>query len=125
MTTTRSIADYAKQINACWRKTADGVLETAVACADAKKNLTEEDDRTELKQKLQFSAATFSKLVVIGECKALQSIQMKALLPPNYTIVYELAKLDSEDLKRAVAEWRCQSKHEPRIFEGVAWRWRD
>jgi hypothetical protein len=104
MTTTLSIADYAKIINACWRKTADGVLETAVACAQAKKSLTKDDDRKALVDKLDFSAATFSKLVVIGECKALQTSQTKAILPPNYTIIYELAKLEDAELKRALSD---------------------
>ncbi len=104
MTTTLSIADYAKKINACWRKTADGVLETAVACAEAKKSLTKDDDRKALVDKLDFSAATFSKLVVIGECKALQTSHTKAILPPNYTIIYELAKLEDAELKRALSD---------------------
>jgi hypothetical protein len=104
MTTTRSIADYAKQINACWRRTTDSVLETAALCAEAKNSLTKDDDRKALVEKLDFSPAAFSKLVTIGECKALQSAPVKALLPPNYSIVYELAKLEDEDLKRAVSD---------------------
>ena len=104
MTTTRSIADYAKQINTCWRKTTDSVLETAALCAEAKNSLTKDDDRKALVDKLDFSPAAFSKLVKIGERKELQANPIKTLLPPNYSIVYELAKLEDDDLKRAVSD---------------------
>ena len=70
MTTIRSIADYAKQINTCWRKTTDSVLETAALCAEAAKSLGE-DDKKALVKKLDFSPAAFSKLVKIGERKEL------------------------------------------------------
>ena len=103
MTETRSISDYAKQINACWRKTTESVLETGSLCAEAKNGLSE-NDKNALIKKLDFSRATFSKLVRIGECKELYSSAMKALLPSNYTIVYELAKLSEDDLHRAVSE---------------------
>ncbi len=103
MTTTRSIADYAKQINACWRKTTDSVLETAALCAEAAKSLGD-DDKKALVKKLDFSPAAFSKLVKIGERKELQANPIKTLLPPNYSIVYELAKLGDDDLKRAVSD---------------------
>jgi hypothetical protein len=103
MTTTRSIADYAKQINTCWRKTTDSVLETAALCAEAAKSLSD-DDKTALVKKLDFSPAAFSKLVKIGDRKELQTNPIKTLLPPNYSIVYELAKLDDNDLKRAVSD---------------------
>ena len=102
MTATRSISDYAKQINTCWRKTTESVLETGSLCAEAKNSVGENNKA--LIKKLDFSAATFSKLVTIGERRELYSSEMKARLPSNYTIVYELAKLSEDDLKRAVNE---------------------
>ncbi|MGE5265739.1 MAG: hypothetical protein ACM3L9_00075 [Deltaproteobacteria bacterium] len=103
MTTTPTIAGYAKQINTCWRKTTDSVLETAALCSEAAKTLAD-DDKKALVKKLDFSPAAFSKLVKIGERKELQINPIKTRLPPNYSIVYERAKLDNDDLKRAATD---------------------
>jgi hypothetical protein len=58
--------------------------------------------KTKLVEQLDFSAATFSKLVKIGQEPRLQEAKVKALLPPNYSIVYEVAKLSSGELDAAM-----------------------
>jgi hypothetical protein len=60
--------------------------------------------KTKLVEQLDFSAATFSKLVKIGQEPRLQEAKVKALLPPNYSIVYEVAKLSSHELDAAIAD---------------------
>ena len=76
MTTTRSIADYAKQINL-----AGGRPQTAFSkqqCSVPKRTKSlRDDDKKALVKKLDFSPAAFSKLVRIGERKELQLIQLK------------------------------------------------
>ena len=98
----QKIQDYAKAINLSWRKTTDSVLETARLCAEADKNLPH--DKSKFFKELEFSKAAFSKLVKIGSHPQLQSEPVKSLLPPNYSIVYEVAKLPDDDLRVALKE---------------------
>ena len=97
------LPEYADKINASWRKTTESVLETARLCADANKDLKSKD-RARLIKQLAFNAATFSKLVKIGSKYQLQSDPLKSLLPPSYSIVYEVAKLNEGDLQVAITE---------------------
>ena len=95
--------DYAKAINSSWHKTTDSVLETARLCAEAEKKLST-DQKNKLFKDLDFNKATFSKLAKIGSQPRLQTEAVKSLLPPNYTIVYEVAKLPESDLQVAIKE---------------------
>jgi len=97
------LPEYADKINVSWRKTTESVLETARLCADANKDLKSKD-RARLIKQLAFNAATFSKLVKIGSKYQLQSDPLKSLLPPSYSIVYEVAKLNEGDLQVAMTE---------------------
>ena len=96
-----SVSEYARAINASWQKTTDGILETARLCAEADKKL-EAKKKKDLIEKLYFSSATFSKLVTIGQTSQLQPPEVKSLLPPNYTIVYQVAKLSADELGTAI-----------------------
>ena len=95
-----TIQEYAKAINSSWHKTTESVLETARLCAEANKKFAAAEPKKELIKKLDFSSATFSKLVTIGHDPRLQEASVKALLPPNYSIVYRVAKLSAQDLIR-------------------------
>ena len=79
------------------------MLETARLCAEAEKKLRPEE-KNKLFKDLDFNKATFSKLAKIGSQPRLQTEAVKSLLPPNYTIVYEVAKLPELDLQVAIKE---------------------
>ena len=79
------------------------MLETARLCAEAEKKLTT-DQKNKLFRDLDFNKATFSKLAKIGSQPQLQTDAVRSLLPPNYTIVYEVAKLPESDLRVAIKE---------------------
>ena len=93
-----TIQDYAKAINSSWRKTTDSVLETAKLCAEADKKLPL-DQKNKLFKDLDFNKTTFSKLAKIGLQPQLQTDAVRSLLPPNYSVVYEVAKLPDTDLR--------------------------
>ncbi len=42
--------------------------------------------------------------MAIGKCRVLQQEAIRAALPTNYSIVYELSKLDEKDINKAVTE---------------------
>ena len=79
------------------------MLETARLCAEVEKKLRPEE-KNKLFKDLDFNKATFSKLAKIGSQPRLQTEAVKSLLPPNYTIVYEVAKLPELDLQVAIKE---------------------
>lgn len=101
MSTEASIQSLAKAINASWRKTTEAVLDTAKLCASANEKL-KVDEKKKLVALLDCGSATFSKLAKIGERPELQSDRIKPLLPPSYSIVYEVAKLPVAELNAAV-----------------------
>ncbi len=93
----------AERINSCWQRTAQGVLDTARLCADAREQL-EEEELEELKSQLDFSRPTFTKLAKVGAKSELYEEQVSALLPPHFSIVYQVANMDDEQRDRAIAQ---------------------
>jgi len=98
-----TVASYVKAINASWHKSTDSILETAKVCADAEKKLSK-DEKIKLFKDLVFSKATFSKLAKVGSQARLLNEDVKPLLPPNYSILYAIAKLSEKDLRQAIKD---------------------
>jgi hypothetical protein len=98
-----TVQSYVKAINTSWHKSTDSILETAKICAEAEKKLNA-DDKTKLYKNLIFSKATFSKLAKVGSQSRLLSEDVKPLLPPNYSILYDIAKLPEKDLRQAIKD---------------------
>jgi hypothetical protein len=74
-----------------------------VLCADIIEKLSK-DDKVKFVEQLDFSASTFSKLVRIGQQPRLQEARVKALLPPNYSIGYEVSTLSARELDDAMED---------------------
>jgi len=91
----------AERINSSWQRTAQGVLETARLCADARESLSE-SELEELKTQIDFSRPTFTKLVKIGANSQLYEEQVSALLPPHFSIVYQIASMDDDQRELAL-----------------------
>ena len=96
------ISLYAVKINGSWHKAKHEILETARYCSDAQREL-DASGKAELMAKLPFGAPTFSKLATIGNNPKFREPKFRKLLPSHYSIMYELAILDPEDLDAAVA----------------------
>lgn len=104
------VASYVKAINASWHKSTESILETAKVCADAEKKLSK-DEKIKLFKDLVFSKATFSKLAKVGSQARLLNEDVKPLLPPNYSILYAIAKLSEKDLRQANQGRHHQSEY--------------
>ena len=102
MSSELTVIDRAHEINASWKQTTDGLLKTACLCATAHQEL-KPDEKKELMGQLDFSASTFSKLAKIGSKDQLHAIPIRPLLPPNFSIMYEVAKL-KDDERQAAAD---------------------
>ena len=97
------IKKLAEAINKVWRKTTEGVLDVARLCADADNKLGPEEKK-KLVAELEFDKTTFSKLAKIGSHPQLQKEPVKQLLPPNYTVLYNVALLPEAELALAIKE---------------------
>ena len=86
------IRTYADRISGGWHHAAEDMMGIALS---AKK---------ELIRQLPFKEAAFSKFVQIGKDAWLHALQAQRLLPPHYTIAYQLTRLTDEDLKSALSE---------------------
>lgn len=107
----REIEKAASAINAAWNKSVAAIFETARLCADAEQGgKYGKKELTQLKSLLHFSPPTFSKLAKIGKDARLQTTSVQKLLPPQYSIIYEIAQLDDALLEQALNENRLHPK---------------
>ena len=94
--------EYAEKIERHWQTVAD-IFEVARLCHEAHKKLSSVEKR-ELFLQLPFDRTVFSKLAKIGADPRLRCPEIQELLPPSYSLQYELAKLDYRDFKAAFEE---------------------
>jgi hypothetical protein len=95
------LGSYATAISAAWTKLLSSILEASKLSAQADKELPA-DDKARLIEQLPFEAPTFSKLVKIGNDARLYTDRMRGLLPPSYSILYEIALCSDAQLNYAV-----------------------
>jgi len=95
------IEEYASQYRLCIKKTAASILELACVVGEAKKDLSCEEFR---KFRLSIGAPSskdsyIKKLLKIANSSARLSLVSDSL-PPNYTTLYELAKMPSDSFQK-------------------------
>jgi hypothetical protein len=98
-----TVQDFARPIEENWYRASSSIFKVAKLCAEAKNTLTKVQLR-ELIGQLPFERSIFSKLSAIGDNDRLCDPQLRQLLPPHYSIVYEVTKLTDEELDLAVDE---------------------
>lgn len=90
------VNQVAAAINTSWRSATSAILATAQLCADADAKFRGAQ-RDTLLDSLRFGPSTFSKLVTIGRNHQLfRDENLIELLPPSFSIIYEVAKMDPE-----------------------------
>ena len=93
--------EFSRAINAQWRKSVDAILQTARYCSLADERLSCADWES-LQATLPFDNTALCKLSKIGSDTRLYDPTVRALLPPNYSIILEVHHLNDEQLKNAV-----------------------
>jgi hypothetical protein len=96
------IRTYADRISGGWHHAAEDMMGIARLCLEASQRLTL-SAKKELIRQLPFKEAAFSKFVQIGNDAWLHALQAQRLLPPHYTIAYQLTRLTDEELKSALS----------------------
>jgi hypothetical protein len=97
------VREYADEFRAHSRGAIGAVLKMAQCCARANAALTH-SEKDELLNELALTAASFSKLVKIASDPRLQVPRIQQRLPPGWTVMYEIASLNTGDLNSAIAE---------------------
>ncbi len=113
------VTKYTERIQISWHKTVDSILQTGRLCAEANSSLSP-SQKKQLFARLPFGESTFSKLAKIGVQSRLQEDPVRQLLPPNFTIIYEVTQFSDEQLKSAVDEGVLSPESSRAVLE----RWR-
>jgi hypothetical protein len=100
---TRKVAQYQELITESWRRTTETYLETAklVVEAEATLNAGEWED---LKNTLPFGDSIRSMMMSIGKSDRFNTQDIRALLPPNYNILYVYSQLEDGEWEKALAD---------------------
>jgi hypothetical protein len=96
---TRSWKVFAELINGSWRKGANIFIDTGRYLLEAKAELDRDVFDALVKQRLDFEASVGRRLMVIADTPLICAHAHK--LPPCWTTIYELTKLEPEVLKAA------------------------
>ena len=92
---------WANHITTCWRASFEGILETGHLLTAAKEALEHGEFLTMLAKDLPFKANTAQRLMKIAADERITNTAHAPLLPPMWTTLYELTKLDDEQFEKA------------------------
>jgi hypothetical protein len=109
---TRSWQKFAELIASTWRKPGIAIIETAQLLSEAKQELPRVQFDALTKLRLPFDSSVARKLLCIAACPLLCAHGHK--LPPCWTTIYELSKLDTATLQEAMADGRVSPKMQRR-----------
>jgi hypothetical protein len=111
---------YASEIEKHWSKALESIFAVSVLLIEARKKLLDPSDWESLKDELPFSDSVLKKLLAIGRDARLRKANLYKLLPPNYSIIYEVTQLEDEELQTAVMEGEISPRMRRAPF--IAWR---
>jgi hypothetical protein len=103
---------YAALINNAWRRGAADFIQTGRYLLEAKEELDRDQFEALVKLQLDFDASVARKLMCIAGDRALCAHVHK--LPPSWSVIYELSKLEDDTLEAAVADGRVNPKMQRR-----------
>ena len=106
-------AVHAERISIAWQKILGAILETGRLLIEAKQQVSH-GRWQEVAENLPFSQRTAQDLMRIAGDKRLANPQHAALLPPAWTTLAALARLDDGDFSEAVADGRIHPEMQRR-----------
>jgi hypothetical protein len=97
-------ATWAARISACWRASVEAILEVGRLLIAAKEALPHGTFGDMVDSDLPFGQRTAQMLIAIAADQRLSNAKHAALLPPSWMTLYELTRLDDEELERRFAD---------------------
>jgi hypothetical protein len=110
----RTAEEFAERINACWRESAAGIIRTGEWLIRAKAALPHGEFGPMIEAHLTFSASTAERLMAIACDPRLTNPAHAQLLPPAWTTLYELTKLDDEQFQAQLEQGKIRPDMERR-----------
>lgn len=98
---TRTRKQWAEIINADWRKSIEGIIQTGNDLMQAKGELPNGQFGFMIQEDLSFSPRTAQRLMNIACHPEIGKCDAGVALPPSWTILHELANLTPEDFREA------------------------
>src|ERR1700721_2968960 len=95
---------WANHITTCWRASFEGILETGHLLIAAKEALEHGEFGRMIESDLPFKANTAQRLMAISRDEWISNPAHAPLLPPVWSTLYEMTKLDHEQLDKAAAD---------------------
>src|SRR6202021_3030629 len=95
---------WANPITTCWRASFEGILETGHLLIAAKEALEHGEFGRMIESDLPFKANTAQRLMAISRDEWISNPAHAPLLPPVWSTLYEMTKLDHEQLDKAAAD---------------------
>src|SRR4051812_922580 len=92
-------SDFASRIIACWQRSAEAFIETGRILTEAKGALPHGDFLQMLEAELPFDKRVAQMLMKIAADKRLTNANIVSLLPPHYSSMDEISKLDDEQIE--------------------------
>jgi N6-adenosine-specific RNA methylase IME4 len=93
------VADFVTRIGEAWRRGAEAILETGRLLVQAKAELESGTFEAMIKEKLPFGPRHARRLMEIARHPFLSDKEHTALLPPNFSALYELSRLEPDELQ--------------------------
>jgi hypothetical protein len=104
----RAWKDFVHLINGRWCQGAGDFIACGQYLLDAKDELARDTFNVMIKSKLTFDSSVARKLMLIAGSEPLCAPGHKLKLPPAWTILYELSKLEKKVLEAALADGRVR-----------------
>jgi hypothetical protein len=99
----KTLDDFKTRIGPSWHRSVEGVIETGLLWAQAKKKLNR-DQLVELKTTTKFSDPTVSRLICIAKDPRFTNPKYRGVLPNSYGTLYELTHLRDAEFEAAFKE---------------------
>jgi Protein of unknown function (DUF3102) len=112
LTNTRDWKWHRDRIAATWGKQVESIIETGQALIEAKDELKHGSFEAMIQTTLPFQASTAQNLMKIARNPVLSKAEHARLLPPSWTILYELTKLPFEVLTAKLKDGSIHPKLE-------------
>jgi hypothetical protein len=97
---------WAARISVAWQQSVDSIIETGrlLLAAKADPKMQHGEWGTMVESDLPFNRHTAHKLMQIASDKRLTNVSQGKHLPPSWTTLYELTKLDDDTLERKLRD---------------------
>ena len=111
---------WAERISSAWRKSAEAFIETGHLLNAAKEQLSH-GDWLPLVRELPFSERTAQMLMRIARDKRIANPQNISYLPPSWSVLHELTKLDDQTFSAMLREGSINPSMTKLVADSAAW----